>query len=93
MTYSPSQREGARGWAIQFRPSLCSNTDILYAMGIQGSSAARTLVPHDGPTVRPRICGALLTVALRRHASPLKLYSGRMEQHSYCTRRDSEAHP
>jgi hypothetical protein len=30
-TYSPSQREGARGWAIQFSP-LCCNTDILYAM-------------------------------------------------------------
>ena len=34
MTYSPSRREGARGWAIQFRPSLCSSTDILYPMGI-----------------------------------------------------------
>jgi hypothetical protein len=34
MTYSPSRREGARGWAIQVRPSVCSSTDILYAMGI-----------------------------------------------------------
>ena len=47
MTYSPSRREGARGWAIQFRPSLCSSTDILYAMGISSvspPSSARSMV-------------------------------------------------
>jgi hypothetical protein len=37
MIYSPSRREGARGWAIQFRASLCSSTDILYAMGIKST--------------------------------------------------------
>jgi len=45
MTYSPSQREGVRGWTIQFRPSLCSNTDILYAMGIDQAAASSAILP------------------------------------------------
>jgi hypothetical protein len=46
---SPSRGEGARGWAIQFRPSLCPSTDILYAMDISWC--------HD-----PRPCNTALTI-------------------------------
>jgi hypothetical protein len=31
----PLPTGGGEGWAIQFRASLCSSTDILYAMGIK----------------------------------------------------------
>jgi hypothetical protein len=51
MTYSHSRREGARGWAIQFRPSLCSSTDILYAMGIYAA------VRRVDPAARGRVEG------------------------------------